>query len=64
MHGSISNEVVKNLDKLVSSRQTNKLRKASNNLTTNHKNQYIEHVKAKPQGSLAMSGILRSTFYL
>ncbi|WP_261368563.1 hypothetical protein [Wolbachia pipientis] len=60
MHGSISNEVVKNLDKLVSSRQTNKLRKASNNLTTNHKNQYIEHVKAKPQGSTAMSGILNA----
>ena len=60
MHGSISDEVVKNLNKLINSHQTNKFRKAFNNLSTNHKNQYIEHVKAKPQGSLAMSGILNS----
>ncbi|CQD11862.1 Uncharacterised protein [Wolbachia endosymbiont wPip_Mol of Culex molestus] len=37
MHGSISNEVVKNLNKLINSHQTNKLRKAFNNLSTNHK---------------------------
>ncbi|MFP3021677.1 MAG: hypothetical protein ACEY3K_01610 [Wolbachia sp.] len=60
MHGSISDEVVKNLDKLTYSHQTNKFRKAFNNLSTNHKNEYIEHVKAKPQGSLAMSGILNA----
>ncbi|MFV0949268.1 MULTISPECIES: hypothetical protein [unclassified Wolbachia] len=60
MHGSISDEVVKNLDKLAHSHQTNKLRKAFNNLSTNHKNEYIEHVKAKPQGSKAMSGILNA----
>lgn len=60
MHGSISDEVVKNLDKLTCSRQTNKFRKAFNNLSTNHKNEYIEHVKAKPQGSSAMSGILNA----
>ncbi|MCJ7454828.1 MAG: hypothetical protein MUP48_05245 [Wolbachia endosymbiont of Homalodisca vitripennis] len=60
MHGSISDEVVKNLDKLVSSRQTNKLRKAFNNLTTNHKNEYIRHVKVRPKSSTAMSGILNA----
>jgi len=49
MHGSISNEVVKNLNKSTYSHQKNKFRKAFNNLSTNHKNQYIEHVKAKPQ---------------
>ncbi|WP_341813746.1 hypothetical protein [Wolbachia endosymbiont (group B) of Germaria angustata] len=60
MHGSISDEVVKNLNKLINSDQTNKFRKAFNNLSTNHKNQYIKHVKAKPQGSSAMSGILNA----
>ncbi|MGX9892359.1 hypothetical protein LB100_04045, partial [Wolbachia endosymbiont of Protocalliphora sialia] len=60
MHGSISDEVVKNLNELINSYQTNKLRKAFNNLSANHKNEYIEHVKAKPQGSKAMSGILNA----
>ncbi|OAB80966.1 hypothetical protein WSTR_04775 [Wolbachia endosymbiont of Laodelphax striatellus] len=60
MHGSISDEVVKNLDKLTYSYQTNKFRKAFNNLSTNHKNEYIEHVKNKPKGFLAMSGILNA----
>lgn len=60
MHGSISDEVVKNLDKFTSSRQANKFKKIFNNLSTNHKNEYIRHVKAKPKGSLAMSGILNT----
>lgn len=60
MHGSISNEVVKNLNKLAQSHQINKFKKIFNNLSTNHKNQYIEHIKAKPQGSSAMSGILNT----
>ncbi|WP_341815943.1 hypothetical protein [Wolbachia endosymbiont (group B) of Idaea biselata] len=60
MHGSISDEMVKNLDKLASYRQVNKFKKIFNNLSTNHKNQYIEHVKAKPKGSKAMSGILNA----
>ncbi|MFP3026093.1 MAG: hypothetical protein ACEY3L_07540 [Wolbachia sp.] len=37
MHGSISDEVVKNLDKFTSYRQVNKFKKIFNNLTTNHK---------------------------
>ncbi|WP_353276394.1 hypothetical protein [Wolbachia endosymbiont (group B) of Villa cingulata] len=58
MHGSISDEVVKNLDKFTSYRQVNKFKKIFNNLTTNHKNEYIRHCKAKPKSSSAMSGIL------
>ncbi|QCB62518.1 hypothetical protein EJB00_02595 [Wolbachia endosymbiont of Drosophila mauritiana] len=60
MHGSISDEVVKNLDKLASYRQVNKFKKIFNNLSTNHKNEYIRHVKAKPKSSKAMSGILNA----
>ncbi|UIP91699.1 hypothetical protein IYZ83_000180 [Wolbachia pipientis] len=60
MHGSISDEVVKNLDKLASYKERNKFNKTFNNLTTKHKNEYIRHVKAKPKGSLAMSGILNA----
>ncbi|UIP92722.1 hypothetical protein JSQ73_006240 [Wolbachia endosymbiont of Anopheles demeilloni] len=58
MHGSISDEVVKNLNKLAYSHQTNKFRKAFNNLSTNHKNEYIEHVKVRPKSSTAMASIL------
>lgn len=38
MHSSISDEVVKNLDKLSSYKQINKFKKTFNNLSTNHKN--------------------------
>uniref|UniRef100_A0AAU7YKP1 Uncharacterized protein n=1 Tax=Wolbachia endosymbiont of Oeneis ivallda TaxID=3171168 RepID=A0AAU7YKP1_9RICK len=60
MHCSISKEVMKNLNKLIRSHQTNKFREVFNNLSDNHKNKYIDYVKAKPKGYLAMSGILNA----
>uniref|UniRef100_A0AAU7YKS3 Ankyrin repeat domain protein n=1 Tax=Wolbachia endosymbiont of Oeneis ivallda TaxID=3171168 RepID=A0AAU7YKS3_9RICK len=58
MHGSISNEVVKNLNKLTYQRQIRKLKTAFNKLSTNHKDEYIEYVKAKPKNSTAIASIL------
>ncbi|QXY88998.1 hypothetical protein [Wolbachia endosymbiont of Diaphorina citri] len=60
MHSSISDKVVKNLNKLACRNQRRKFREVFHNLSANHKIEYIEHVKAKPQGSKAMSGILNS----